>query len=264
MPRKNPLREVLRPCAVIACVLAARSFAADTPAQAAVAGADALAGAMQRQQALVRAWPAGERIAGYKIAFNTPGMQRRFGLSRPAVAVLPASAERCPERTVPCVVSRDGESRPVVEVEIALRLGSDVTRPLADETELLAYLDAAMPAVELPELTIEGIDAPTGLDYIATDIGVRGFILGKVHDPALLHEPPPMSLARDGRQLATGRGDAALGAALTLVNEALAAGYELRAGQVLLTGVVGAMVPGEPGNYVAHYGALGEIRFTQR
>ncbi len=35
-------------------------------------------------------------------------------------------------------------------------------------------------------------------------------------------------------------------------------------GQVLLSGAVGGMVPAEPGDYVADYGALGTLRFTVR
>ena len=48
------------------------------------------------------------------------------------------------------------------------------------------------------------------------------------------------------------------------MNAAVAAGYELRPGQVLLSGAVGAMMPAEPGDYVADYGALGTLRFAVR
>jgi len=265
MPRSNRVREVLHPVPgalllVLACFCPGAGATAlrDMPP-------GRLAEAMARQQVLVAAWPAGERVAGFKSAFNSPQMQQRFGLDRAAFAVLPASAERCAGQATGCTVSREGYERMVLEIEVALRLGVAITQPLADEAALLAHIDGVMPALELPELALEGIAAPTGIDYIASNIGVRGYILGAVRDPALLQgTAPALMLTRGATVLAQGHADGALAAALELVNAALTAGYELRPGQVLLSGAVGAMVPAEPGDYVADYGALGTLRFTVR
>jgi 2-keto-4-pentenoate hydratase len=265
MPRKSAVARTLLLSVAAVLLAGAHAVGAGPGARGDTVAVDALAGAMERQRTLVRAWPAGERVAGYKIAFNTPELQRRFGLDRPAVAALPASAERCAAPRTPCVVAREREGRPVVEAEIALRLRSAITRPLAGESELLEHVDAALPAIELPDLAVDGVAAPTGIDYVATGIGVRGYILGDARDARLLlREAPQISLARGDERLAAGSGAAALAAAVVLVNEALAAGYELRAGQILLTGAVGGMVPAQPGDYAARYGALGELRFTLR
>lgn len=264
MPRSNRVREVLQPVPrALLLVSACICLAAGATALRA-APPDRLAEALARQHALVAAWPAGERVAGYKSAFNSPQMQQRFGLDRPAFAVLPASAERCAGLAAGCAVSREGYERMMMEIEVAFRLGAAVTQPLADEAALLAHIDGVMPAVELPELALDGIATPTGLDYVASNIGVRGYILGAVRDPALLQGAAPLTLARGATVLAQGSGDGALAAALDLVNAAVAAGHELRAGQVLLSGAVGGMVPAEPGDYVADYGALGTLRFTVR
>ena len=261
MPRSNRFREVLQP-APGALLLALAWFCL----AAGVAVADPLAEAMARQQALVAAWPVGERVAGFKSAFNSPQMQQRFGLDRAALAVLPASAERCAGQAAGCTVSRAGYERMVLEIEVALRLGAAITQPLADEAALLARIDGVMPAVELPELALEAkVRPPNGIDYIASNIGVRGYLLGAVRDPALLQgAAPALMLTRGATVLAQGHADGALTAALELVNAAVAAGYELRPGQVLLSGAVGAMVAAEPGDYVADCGALGTLRFTVR
>jgi len=265
MPRSNRVREVLQP--VLGALLLAS--ACSCLAAGAVAprdrSPDTLAEALARQRTLVATWPAGERVAGFKSAFNSPQMQQRFGLDRPAFAVLPASAERCAGLAAGCTVTREGYRRMVLEIEVAFRLGAAVTQPLADEAALLARLDGAMPAIELPELALDGVTAPTGLDYIASNIGVRGYILGAVRDPGLVQgAAPPLALVRGATVLAHGTGAGALAAALELVNAAVAAGHELRAGQVLLSGAVGGMVPAEPGDYVADCGALGMLRFTVR
>jgi len=265
MPRSNRFREVLQPVpGALLPVLAWCGLAAGAAASPG-ASPDLVGAALTRQQALVAAWPAGERVAGFKSAFASRELQQRFGLDRPAFAVLPASAERCAGLTDGCTVTRDGYRRMVLEIEVAFRLGVAVTQPLADEAALLARLDGVMPAIELPELALEGIAAPSGLDYIASNIGVRGYILGAVRDPVLLQgAAAPLTLARGTTVLAQDKADGALAAALELVNAAVAAGYALHPGQVLLSGAVGGMVPAEPGDYVADCGALGTLRFTLR
>ncbi len=209
MPRSNRVREVLQPVPGALLLVAACICLAAGATALRAAPPDRLAEALARQQTLVAAWPAGERVAGYKSAFNSPQMQQRFGLDRAAFAVLPASAERCAGLAAGCTISREGYRRMVLEIEVALRLGAPITQPLADEAALLAHLDGVMPALELPELALEGIAAPTGLDYIASNIGVRGYILGAVRDPALLQgAAPSLKLARGATVLAQGSGDA--------------------------------------------------------
>ena len=52
--------------------------------------------------------------------------------------------------------------------------------------------------------------------------------------------------------------------ALWLVNNMVEQGWEIEPGQVLLTGVLGEIVPGNPGNYIADFGKLGRISFEVR
>ena len=257
MQRSSRVREVLQP--VLGALLYAPACVGALPSPATLDSAQA------QQRALVAAWPAVERVAGFKAAFNSPALQQRFGLGRPAFAAPPASAARCAGAATGCAVSRAGYKRMVLEIEVALRLGAAIDAPLADEAALLERLDGAMPAIELPELALDGVAEPGGLDYVASNIGVRGYILGAVSDPAVLRTAAPrLTLARGERVVAEGSGGAALAAALALVNAVVADGYVLRPGQVLLTGAVGGMVPAEPGEYVADCGALGRLQFTLR
>ena len=144
MPRSNRVREVLQPVPGALLLVAAWFCLAAGATALRAAPPDRLAEALARQQALVAAWPAGERVAGYKSAFNSPQMQQRFGLDRPAFAVLPASAERCAGLSAGCAVSREGYRRMVLEIEVALRLGAAITQPLADEAALVAHIDGVM------------------------------------------------------------------------------------------------------------------------
>ena len=47
-----------------------------------------------------------------------------------------------------------------------------------------------------------------------------------------------------------------------LLNEVMGMGYPLRADHLLMTGSIGALHPGKPGNYRAEYESLGSIDFT--
>ena len=47
-----------------------------------------------------------------------------------------------------------------------------------------------------------------------------------------------------------------------LVNEVLRLKYPLRANHLLMTGSIGALHPGKPGDYHAKYGSLGSIDFS--
>jgi 2-keto-4-pentenoate hydratase/2-oxopent-4-enoate/cis-2-oxohex-4-enoate hydratase len=224
-----------------------------------------LARAETVQDRLVQAWPAGERVAGYKSAFTQPAMQQRFGLAAPAMAVLPASGERCAARAEPCVVEFTGYRQPVIELEIALQLVADIVEAPDSVMALLPYISAVMPAIELPELALDTPAPATGLDYIASNIGTRAYLLGAPRLPiVLLQRSVTMRLRRGDAIVLEGDGNGAAEAALQLIRDTLARGYPLRAGQILLSGAVAGMTPGVAGAYVAECGSLGNIEFTVR
>jgi 2-keto-4-pentenoate hydratase len=50
-------------------------------------------------------------------------------------------------------------------------------------------------------------------------------------------------------------------AALWLVNTMVKQGWKIEPGHIIITGALGRMVPGKPGNYIADYGNLGTITF---
>lgn len=214
------------------------------------------------QQRLVAGWAASDAVAGYKSAFGSQALQQRFGLRGPAIAVLSASGVRRAEGTDPVSITLGGYRRPMLETEVALRIGAPLSRAPETPAGLLPFIDAVMPAIEIPELALDGAAPPSGVDYIATNIGTRRYLLGTPRPVELIGQPAPqLVLRRDGLMLSEGLADATLTLALELVRQVLARGYELQPGQVLLTGVVGSLVPAEPGEYEADYGELGRIRF---
>ena len=73
-------------------------------------------------------------------------------------------------------------------------------------------------------------------------------------------------LVCNGTELNHGSARDALGdqwqAALWLVNTMIEHGWTLRPGQILLTGILGRMIPAAPGECTANYGNWGTIAFS--
>lgn len=69
----------------------------------------------------------------------------------------------------------------------------------------------------------------------------------------------------DGRLINRGKATDTMGdqwkALLWIVNTTLSNGWEIKPGQILITGVLGNMVPGKNGKYVADFGGIGNISF---
>lgn len=123
-----------------------------------------------------------------------------------------------------------------------------------------------MPAIELPESGLWDMKLVKGVDLIAANVGAAKFIVGTLrsHQGVNLNEVN-VTLFYNGQALYQGKGVEALGdqwkAALWMVNSVLEQGYKVEAGHILITGALGKMVPGKPGQYVADYGDFGKISF---
>jgi 2-keto-4-pentenoate hydratase len=215
------------------------------------------------QAELVKAWPASDPIAGFKSAMNSKAAQQQFGLPEAVFAVLPTSGRICAGSRSPCAVTLGNYRQPVFEVEVALRIAAPIDRAPASEAAVLDVIDAVMLAVELPELAMAP-GAARGEDYVASNVGVRAFIVGEPHPIELLSGALPIQLSNGGRVIAQGDGGGALAAARELIVRVVARGYTLQPGHILLTGPVGGMQPGKSGAIVADGGALGSIRFIAR
>lgn len=204
----------------------------------------------------------GEHIAGFKGGLTGPGSAEKYGLKQPVVGALMASGRLEDGAVVPLASYR----RLGIEMEIGVVFNRAVEAPLPDVAALRGHLAGVVAAVELPEL---GFAEPvfTGIDLVASNTAARQYLLGRVRPletPAL--PDLTVTLWRDGRQVNAGQGRDAMGdpwqAALWLTNELIARGYRIASGQVLITGVLGPILPGAPGQYSARFGPLGDLHFS--
>jgi 2-keto-4-pentenoate hydratase len=147
-----------------------------------------------------------------------------------------------------------------IEVEIAMRIGTAIDKPLADVDVLHAHIDGIGPAIELPNLDYTQPQTLDAIDVIATNVAAAKYIVGEFAAPSQ-RDPnsTDVRLVCNDKEMFTGKGTDSLGdqwrAALFLVNKMVGQGWKLEPGQILLTGSLGRMLPGTTGHCVASYHA---------
>jgi len=189
----------------------------------------------------------GGQIAGYKAALTNRAMQHRFDADQPVVGALPESGRLASDAVIRAVPGLK------IEVEIGFLIGAD-----GAPATMFA-------AIELPRLDYPNMKEVTLADVIATDASAYRFIVGPSSVPDPNVRQTEVSLEKDGAQVFAAFASDAMddpGRSYEWTIEAARnRGYPIRRGMVVLTGALGRMVDGVPGTYVAHYGALGDVRF---
>lgn len=119
---------------------------------------------------------AGERPLGWKLGFNAPAAREALGIAAPLVGFLTdASILATPE-----IVSVGGWSRPLLEPEVAVRIGRAPT-PGGSLEDAAASIGGLAPAFELADLE----PPPTDVEEIlAGNIFHRAVVLGEVAEAA--------------------------------------------------------------------------------
>jgi 2-keto-4-pentenoate hydratase len=217
--------------------------------------------AYQVQKGYVQKRVATDKVAGFKAGLTTEGAQKAFGVDFPLSGILYDSGklEGSP------VVDGKAFRGMGIETEIGFVIGQSINRPVRDVEELQQKVSAVMPAIEMPDWRF-----PTpkvkGVDLIAANVNAAKFIAGtpRPHQGVNLNQVN-VSLSYNGQVLYQGKGAEALGdqwkAALWLVNSVVEQGYKVEPGHILITGALGKLIPGKPGQYVADYGDFGKISF---
>jgi 2-keto-4-pentenoate hydratase len=205
----------------------------------------------------------GRRIVGYKIGLTAEAVQRQLGVDRPDCGVLfddmqvPDGGELSVSRLI----------QPKAEGEIALVLARDLNQPKATLHDVLAATAYVLPAIEIVDSRIADWRI-TFADTVADNASSAYFVLGC--EPRSLAgldlRTCGMVLEVDGRVGSMGVGAACLEhplkAAAWLARVMSHGGEPLRAGDVVLTGALGPMIPIAPGTQLrATIGGLGSVSF---
>ena len=217
------------------------------------------------QRAQVETWvKAGRRRVGAKIGLTAPAVQRQLGVDRPDFGVLLA------DMAVPDGAEIDHGSllQPRVEAEVAFVLGADLPDGRVTVADVVRATDFLLPAIEVVDSRIAGWDI-TIVDTVADNASSGMYVLGttprRIADVDL--RLCGAVLEHAGEPVSVGAGAACLGnplhAVAWLASTLAAAGSPLRAGDVVLSGALGPMVPAVAGaSYEARISGLGSVRAT--
>ena len=227
-----------------------------------VLGAQDITSAYAVQQILTeRAIAEGQRIVGRKIGLTSPAVQRQLGVDQPDFGVLFDGMQRSQH----VAVVTASLLQPKGEAEIAFVLSADLVDADVDLVGIRRSIGYAVAALEIVDSRISNWDI-TIVDTIADNGSSALYVLGDRHielddlDLATI----TMTLDEDGVEVSSGSGAACLGDPLIalqwLARTAIEYGQPLLAGQTVLSGALGPMVPVRAGStYVAQLSNFGEV-----
>lgn len=203
----------------------------------------------------------GRRLVGAKTGLTSHSVQRQLGVDQPDFGRLFADIWVADGETI----SPGSVLQPRIEAEVALVLERDIDLPAPTVTDVINATAYALPALEIVGSRIAGWDINI-VDTIADNASSGLFVLG--NEPRSLRGLDlrlcGMRLDHRGETLTTGIGMACLGhplnAATWLARTLAEQGAPLRAGDILLTGALGPMVPVRFGVYEARINGLGSVR----
>jgi 2-keto-4-pentenoate hydratase len=207
---------------------------------------------------------AGQDVRAWKVSALTPEQQRGFASDRPVAGAL--FSPFCSDSPAP--LARARLVAPLLECEIAFRLGRDLPRRdrAYTEAEIAEAVDAVVPAIEIADCRW-GPDA-TDLLKLADAMGNGAFVAG-----APVTEWSRLDLTAIGIVLTHGGAEAARGSSARILGNPLRAVIALanaqplpagglRRGQIVTTGTCTTPLPLQAGEYVAEFAGLGSVRLT--
>ena len=201
-------------------------------------------------------------IGGFKGGAVSAYAKKWFKTDRPLSSVLPQSG--CIKAEKP--LSIPYKSNRVLEIEIGFILGSDVTQPINDIAELKQQISSIVPVVEMPVNRIDKKGKVKFIDHIAANVGADQYLVGKPFPQGVKVDDLNITLIRDEYELTSAVGSVADGGqwanVLYQINHALKQGYEVKKGQLIITGSLGKVVAAESGEYTALYEGYSEIKFS--
>lgn len=215
------------------------------------------------QETNTEAWLAGgRRLVGRKIGLTSKVVQTQLGVDQPDFGMLWADmAVADGEEVAPGAVMQ-----PKIEGEISFVLGDDLNVEHPTAADVARAIDYAVASIEIVGSRIANWDIRI-VDTIADNASSGLFVLG--NEPRLLGEFDSrlcgMVVEHRGEPVSVGAGAACLGnplnAVVWLAREMVARGRPLMAGDIVMSGALGPMVPVTPGEvYEVRINGLGAVR----
>lgn len=204
----------------------------------------------------------GARVIGRKIGLTSPAVQAQLGVDQPDLGVLfDDMAVRSGETVDPGRLLQ-----PRIEAEIAFVLATDLPDPRTDALRARSAVGHAVAALEIVDSRIATWDI-TLVDTVADNASCGLFVLSDDRVPLGDQDLRAVHMIMTNSSstvVSSGEGAACLGDPLEalawLARAAAELGEPLRAGEIVLSGALGPMVPVAPGEeFTATLSGLGKV-----
>lgn len=203
----------------------------------------------------------GYQAAGVKIGLTSKAVQAQLGVDQPDFGVIYHQTQV--ENGAIC--SMQGLHQPKIEAEMAFRLKADLNNPNLTEAEVLQAIDCVCASLELVGSRVQNWDIRIA-DTVADNASASHFVLSNNAVPVEQVDMvnAGMKLWRNGELVSQGKAAACLGspiqALLWLAQTFAQLGQPLKAGDWVLSGALGPMVPVAPGDrFTAEIEGLGSV-----
>lgn len=192
-------------------------------------------------------------VVGYKAGLTNPDVQKAFGVTHPLRGTL---LKKMLLKTGAEVEANFG-CRSVYEGDLILRVGSVEINKAKNQQEILKYIDAVIPFIELPDLTYAKEVKLNGPALAAINVGARFGVMGSPISVKAstewmdrLKNFKLQILDEKGSVLSEGQGNSLLGDPLNVVmwisDSLKAEGKKLNKGDLLSLGSITKLTPTTP------------------
>jgi 2-keto-4-pentenoate hydratase len=219
------------------------------------------------QASMTEAWLAkGRRLVGRKIGLTAASVQQQLGINQPDCGALFADMAHGDGDEVPIAALL----QPRVAGAIAFCLSRDLTMEQPTLADVIGAIDYAVASIEIVDSRIAGWDVKI-IDTIADNASSGRFVLGA--EPKRLGTFDPRLcgavLEQNGQPVSFGAGAASLGNPLiatlwlakTMADGGQLGGRPLRAGDIVLSGALGPIVPARGGDvFELRINGVGSVR----
>ncbi len=206
----------------------------------------------------------GKKPVGKKIGLTSKNVQKQLGVDQPDFGILFDDMQIDDQGILPWVDTM----QPKVEAEIAFVLKNDLALENPSLKDIENAIDHVVASLEVVGSRIKDWDI-TILDTVADNASASHFVLGKTKKK--LSEIDiincKMEMHVNGTLASEGEGKACLGSPLIavqwLATQMFAVGNPLKAGDIILSGALGAMANVQPGDAInATIEGLGQVQLN--
>ena len=195
-------------------------------------------------------------VVGYKAGLTAKPVQERFGMNAPVSGILLAKMILEDGATVPAAFG----AIPVWEADMLLVVKDEGINEAKTPEQVLQHLRGWRPFIELPDLVLAPTEKMNGIQLAALNVGARFGVAGaEIPLPANAETVAALAAVKiaakvDDKVTAENTGAAVLGNPLNVViwlrDDLKAAGYRLKAGDLISVGSISPLSPPKPGQTI--------------